>query len=81
MAADRLEAWKGSVTRAGALRALEFAKAWYLNLDLTQLATFRQEAGLELAAAGPELTRRAAVLADYTNLSSLSPTWMLTAMR
>ena len=30
VAAGRLEAWKGSAARAGARRALEFVKAWYL---------------------------------------------------
>lgn len=47
--------------------ALEFAKAWYPNLDLTQLATFRLEATDKLVEAGPDLTRCAGALADYTN--------------
>ena len=35
VAIGRIEAWKGSSTRAGAHRALEFVKGWYpgLNLD------------------------------------------------
>ena len=49
VAADCLEAWKGSAARAGARRALEFAKAWYPSLNLAQLATFQEEAATELA--------------------------------
>ena len=40
VAAGRLEAWKGSSARAGARRALEFVKAWYLGLNLAQLTMF-----------------------------------------
>ena len=46
---------------------------WYPNLDLTQLATFRLEAAEELVEAGPELTRRAAALADYTKTAVFVP--------
>ena len=43
------------------------------NLDLTQLATFRLEAADELVEAGPELTRHALALADYTNTTVFVP--------
>ena len=39
VAAGRFEAWKASAARSGARRALEFVKAWYLELSLDQLAT------------------------------------------
>ena len=39
VAAGRFEAWKASADRSGARRALEFAKAWYPELSLDQLAT------------------------------------------
>jgi hypothetical protein len=34
VAADRLEAWKSSVARSRAAKALEFVKAWYPDLRL-----------------------------------------------
>jgi hypothetical protein len=52
---------------------LEFAKAWYPGLDLAQLATFRQEAGPELAAVGPVLTQHAAAIAEYTDTTVFIP--------
>ena len=73
MAAGRLEAWKGSAARAGACRALEFAKAWYPGLSLAQLATFRLEAQAELATVEDDLVRRAASIAEYTDTSVFVP--------
>ena len=52
VAADRLEAWKGSVAREGACRALEFVKAWYPGIDVAQLTMFWLEAQEELVAGG-----------------------------
>ena len=75
------EAWKGAAARVSARTTLEFTKAWYPNLDLTQLATFRLEAGPELEEVGPELTRILAALADYTNTTVFVPNMMLMAMR
>ena len=49
------EAWKASAARSGARRALEFVKAWYLELSLDQLATWRQEADTELEAVRPAI--------------------------
>ena len=73
VAAGRLEAWKGSSARAGARRALEFVKAWYLGLDLDRLATLRSEAQPELAAAEDALVKRAAAIAEYTDTSIFVP--------
>ena len=67
VAADRLEACKGSSARAGAHRASEFVKAWYPGLNLAQLTMFRQEAQEELVAVERDLIRRAAAIAEYTN--------------
>ena len=39
LAVGRFEAWKASTARSGARRAVEFAKAWYPELSLDQLAT------------------------------------------
>ena len=41
VAVGRLEAWKASVARSGARRALEFVRAWYPGLNLDQLRTRR----------------------------------------
>ena len=73
VAADRLEAWKGSSARAGARRALEFIKAWYSVLDLDQLAMFRSEAQAELVAMEDALVARAAAIADYADTSIFVP--------
>ena len=73
VAAGRLEAWKGSAARAGARRALEFAKAWYPGLSLAQLATFRLEAQAELATVEDDLVRRATSIAEYTDTSVFIP--------
>ena len=71
--ADRLEAWKGSSARAGARRALEFVKVWYLGLDLDRLAAFRLEAQAELEAMEGALIERAAAIAEYTDTSVFVP--------
>ena len=60
VAAGRLEAWKGSSSRAGALRALEFVKEWYLGLNLAHLTMFRQEAQEELVEVERDLFKRVA---------------------
>lgn len=73
VAAGRLQAWKGSLPRAGASRALEFVKAWYPGLDLDRLATLRSEAQPELAAAEDALVKCAAVIAEYTDTSIFVP--------
>ena len=73
VAADRLEAWKGSAARAGAKRALEFAKAWYPGLDLAQLTMFQQEAGAELVAVERDLQIHASAIAEYTNTGIFVP--------
>ena len=73
VAAGRLKAWKGSLARAGARRALEFVKAWYPGLDLDRLATLRSEAQPELAAAEDTLVKRAAAIAEYTDTSVFVP--------
>src|SRR3954465_3715764 len=73
VAAGRLEAWKGSSARAGARRALEFVKAWYLGLDLDRLATLWSEAQSGLAAAEDALVKRAAAIAEYTDTSIFVP--------
>ena len=65
--AGRLEAWKGSSARAGALWALEFVKAWYPGLDLDRLAAFRSESQAELEAVEGALVKRAAAIAEYTD--------------
>ena len=52
---------------------MEFTKDWYPGLDLTQLATFRQEASPELAAVGPELTRHAAAIASQDSRAAEPP--------
>ncbi|XP_037426058.1 uncharacterized protein LOC119291406 [Triticum dicoccoides] len=73
VAADCLEAWKGSVAQAGARRALEFVMAWYPRLDLAQLDMFRLEAQEELVAVEAELVNRAAAVADFTDTSIFIP--------
>ena len=73
VAADRLEAWKGSSAGAGVCRALEYVKAWYPRLNLAQLTMFRQEAQEELVAVERDLVRRAAAIAEYTNTSVFVP--------
>ena len=73
VAADRLEAWKGSSARAGAHRASEFVKAWYPGLNLAQLTMFRQEAQEELVAVEDDLVKCAAEIAEYTNTSVFIP--------
>ena len=73
VAADRLEAWKGSSARAGARRALEFVKAWYPGLDLDHLAAFQSEAQAELEAVEGALIERAAAIAEYTDTSVFVP--------
>ena len=59
--------------RSGARRALEFAKAWYPELSLDQLATWRQEADIELEPARAAIIQRASAIADYTNTSAFAP--------
>ena len=71
--AGRLEAWKGSSARAGARRALQFAKAWYPGLDLDRLATLRSEAQPELAAAEYALVKHAAAIVEYNDTSIFVP--------
>ena len=73
VAARRLEAWKGSLARAGARRALEFVKAWYPGLDLDRLAAFRLEAQAELMAVEDALVARVAAIADYVDTSVFVP--------
>ena len=73
VAVGRFEAWKASVARSGARRALEFAKAWYPKLSLDQLATWRQEADTELEPARPAIIQRASAIADYTDTSAFAP--------
>lgn len=73
VAAGRFEAWKASAARAGARRALEFVRAWYPGLDLTQLATWRQEANEELEAVRPAIIQRASAIAEYTDTSAFVP--------
>ena len=66
VAASHLEAWKGSSARAGARRALEFVKAWYLGLNLARLTMFRQEAQEELVAVERDLVKRAEAIAKMS---------------
>nr|XP_020182520.1 uncharacterized protein LOC109768189 [Aegilops tauschii subsp. strangulata] len=73
VAADRLEAWKGSSARARARRALEFVNAWYPGLNLAQLATLRLEAQEQLVAVERDLVQQAAAIAEYTNTSVFVP--------
>ena len=73
MAVGRLEAWKGSSSRAGAHQALEFVKVWYPGLTLTHLAAFRLEAQEELAVMEDELVKRAASIAEDTDTSIFVP--------
>jgi hypothetical protein len=73
VAANRLEAWKSSAARSGAAKALEFVKAWYPELRLAQLATFRQEALPELAVERDAIAIRASALADYADVSVFVP--------
>ena len=73
VAAGRLEAWKGSSTRAGACRALEFFKAWYPGLDLDRLAAFRSEAQAELEAVEGALVEHATAIAEYIDTSVFVP--------
>ena len=73
VAFGRFEAWKASAARSGARRALEFVKAWYPELSLDQLATWRQEADEELEAVRPAITQRTSAIADYTDTSAFAP--------
>ena len=73
VAACHLEAWKGSLARAGVRRALEFVKAWYPGTDLDRLAAFRSEAQAELVAVEGALMDGAAAIADYTDTSVFIP--------
>ena len=73
VAIGHFEAWKGSSARAGARRALEFIKGWYLGLNLDHLATLRAEAGKELEAVVPQLYHHAAAIAEYTDTSVFLP--------
>ena len=59
VAVGRFEAWKPSAARSGDRRAWEFVKAWYPELNLDQLATWRQEADAELEAVRPAIIQRA----------------------
>ena len=52
---------------------MEFVKAWYPDLNLAQLATFRQEAAPELAAASRDLTPCMAAIADYADTAKFFP--------
>ena len=47
--------------------ALEFAKAWYPDVNMAQLATFRQEARPELEREREAIAIRASALAEYTD--------------
>ena len=73
VAAGRFEVWKASAARSGARRALEFVKAWYPELSLDQLDTWRQEADTELEPARPAIIQRASAFADYTDTSAFAP--------
>ena len=73
VAVGSFEAWKASAARSGARRALEFAKAWYPELSLDQLATWRQEADTELEPARSAIIQRASAIADYTDTSAFAP--------
>ena len=73
VAVGRFEAWKASAARSGAGRALEFVKAWYPGLNLDQLATWRQQADMELEPARPSIIRRASAIADYTDTNVFAP--------
>ncbi|XP_073360423.1 uncharacterized protein [Aegilops tauschii subsp. strangulata] len=73
VAVGRFEAWKASAARSGTRRALEFVKAWYPELSLDQLATWRQEADEELEAVRPAIIQRASAIADYTDTSAFAP--------
>jgi hypothetical protein len=72
-AAERLEAWKGAAARAGAKVALEFAKAWYPNISMAQLATFRQEALPDLEREREAIAVRASAPAEYTDHAVFMP--------
>ena len=52
---------------------MEFVKAWYPELSLDQLATWRQEADTELELARPAIIQRASAIADYTDTSAFVP--------
>ena len=73
VAVGRFEAWKASSARAGARRALEFVRAWYPGLDLSQLAMFRQEAHEELVAVRLAIIHRATTITEYTDTSVFIP--------
>ena len=73
VAVGRFEAWKASAAQSGARRALEFVRAWYPGLDLDQLATWRQEANVELEAVRPAIIQRTSAIADYTDASASAP--------
>jgi hypothetical protein len=73
VAAGRFEAGKAFAARSGARRALAFVKAWYPELSLDQLATWRQEADTELEPVRPAIIQRASAIADYTDTSAFAP--------
>jgi hypothetical protein len=72
-AAERLEAWKGAAARAGAKVALDFAKAWYPNINMAQLTTLRQEALPDLARESEAIAVRASALAEYADPAVFIP--------
>ena len=71
VAADRLEAWKGSSAQAGARRAL----------DLDCLAAFWSEAQAELEAVEGALIERAAAIAEYRTPASSCPSGLKAVRR
>ena len=73
VAIGRFEPWKGSSSRAGAQRALEFVKGWYPGLNMDQLATLCAEADEELEAVAPQLYHRAVAIAEYTDTCVFLP--------
>lgn len=66
-AGEQLDAWKGAVARAGTKVALEFVKAWYPDVSLAQLATFRQEAVPELELDHEGIAISASAITEYTD--------------
>ena len=80
VAAGRFEAWKASAARSGARRALEFVKAWYPELSLDQLATWRQEADTELEPARPAIIHVPRRSPTTPTPAPLLLRWMITAL-
>ena len=80
VADDRFEAWKASAARSGARRALEFVKAWYPELSLDQLATWRQEADTELEPARPAIIHVPRRSPTTPTPAPLLLRWMITAL-